>query len=35
MMRRASNFTDFASINYLTDVLPSRDTEGGSVNASI
>jgi len=35
MMRRASNFTDFASINYLTDVFPSRDNEGGSVNASL
>ena len=34
MMRRASSFTDFASINYLTDILPSRDNEEGSVNAS-
>jgi carboxynorspermidine decarboxylase len=35
MMRRASSFADFANINYLTDVLPSRDNEGGSVNASL
>ena len=35
MMRRASNFTDFASINYLTDVLPSRNNKGGSVNESL
>jgi hypothetical protein len=34
-MRRASSFTDFANINYLTDFLPSRTNAGGSVNASL
>ena len=34
MMRRASSFTDFASINYLAGILPSRDNEGGLVNAN-
>jgi carboxynorspermidine decarboxylase len=35
MMRRASSFTDFASINYLAGILPSRDNEGGLVNANL
>jgi hypothetical protein len=35
MMRRASNFADFASVNYLTDALPGRNNEGGSANAGL
>ena len=35
MLRRASSFRDFASINHLTGILPSRDNEKGSVNASL
>jgi carboxynorspermidine decarboxylase len=35
MLRRASSFRDFASINHLTGILPSRDNEKGSVNATL
>jgi carboxynorspermidine decarboxylase len=35
MMRRASSFTDFARINHLTGILPSRENEAGSVNATL
>ena len=35
MLRRASSFRDFAGINHLTGILPSRDNEEGSVNATL
>ena len=35
MLRRASSFRKSASINHLTDILPSRDNEKGSVNATL
>ena len=35
MLRRASSFTDFASINHLTGILPSRNNEEASVNATL
>ena len=34
MLRRASSFTDFAGINHLTGILPSRDNEEELVNAN-
>jgi carboxynorspermidine decarboxylase len=35
MLRRASSFRDFASINHLTGILPSRDNEKALVNATL
>jgi carboxynorspermidine decarboxylase len=35
MMRRGSSFADFANINHLTGILPSRDNKGGLVNATL
>ena len=35
MLRRASSFKDFASINYLVGILPSPDNEEAAVNATL
>jgi carboxynorspermidine decarboxylase len=35
IMRRGSSFADFAGINHLTGILPSRDNKGELVNATL
>jgi len=35
LLRRASSFTDFAGINHLIGILPSRHNEEASVNATL
>jgi len=34
-MRRGSSFADFAGINHLTGILPSRDNKGELVSATL
>jgi hypothetical protein len=35
LLRRASSFTDFASINQLIDISPSRNNEKASIHATL